>query len=118
MDNSDQINFDLNEQELLLTRSLDLLSCIINVCSHRIHGHAKRIISFLVRLIYLASWADTQNKVATNNVEELYLIKRIVKLLKQLFENKIIKQNFYDEFKDLQTSHKSNTAFIHIINTI
>ena len=118
MDNSDQINFDLNEQELLITRSLELLSCIINVCSHRIHAHAKRIISFLVRFIYLASWTDTQNKMATNNVEELFLIKRIVKLLKQLFENKIIKLNFYNEFKDLTTSHKSNAAFLNIINKI
>lgn len=114
VDNS-QISLDLVHQERLLIRSLNLIKCVVEICPLRVHAHAKRIINFLLRLLYLTS--QTSNEGA-NNLENFDFINQITNLLNQLFQNELIKKRHYDEFLELQKNPNFNETFLKLIQGV
>ena len=112
---STQINIDLAQQEKLLEKSLDLIECTVEVCSLRIHVHAKRIINFLIRLIYLYSHSVEDSN---SNGTCPDLIQRALSLIQSLFTNDLIKQKCYEEFGRLQSENDLNPIFRKFIKNI
>ena len=112
--NAEKVSFDFEKQEILLVGSLELLECIVDVCRMRIHAHARRIINFLLRLIYFASLVDAKDYA---NIEQLDSFRRLSCLMHTLFVNEKIKEDFYAEFSQLKSHTEVNSHFLKLIGT-
>ncbi len=112
--------FKLDQQEQLLDKSLDLLDCIIEQCSLRIHAHAKRIINFLMRLIYVACLAESASKPTetVSALKDIRIIRHALELLKILFQNVYIKNQYYQEFANVKNEKTANLNFLNLIYDI
>lgn len=95
-------------------KSLNLIKCVVEICPLRVHAHAKRIINFLIRLLYLTS----QSNEVSNNLANLDFIKQITSILGQLFQNELVKKRHYDEFVELQKNPKFNETFLKLIENV
>ena len=111
---SSQITLNFEDQEKLLLKSLELIECTIEVCSLRIHVHAKRLVNFLIRLLYLISYSIQQESTEINSD----LVDRIVALVKLLFKNKMAKVICYQEFIQLKKNRDLNPNFLRLIESI
>ncbi len=110
--NTEKISFDFEKQEVLLCTSLDLLDCIINVLHLRIYAHARRIISFFIKVIYFFSLLDED----IDEIEKLDSMKKTKRLIETLFnKNEKIKVNFFTEFSQLKESSNLSSKFIRLI---
>ncbi len=114
---SSQTSLDVDKQESILLRCFDLIELIIEICSLRIHAHARRIVNFLLRLVYLASCSVESNE-DLKKVASLDFLKRLTDMLKILFSNDMAKKSCYEEFRQLQNSKSLNLTFLKIIENI
>ena len=117
VDSSSQTSLDLDNQERILLKCFDLIELIIEICSLRVHVHARRIINFLIRLVYLASYSVESNA-DLKKVASLNFIERVADLLKRLFRNDMAKNRCYEEFEQLQNAKNLNPTFLKIIENI
>lgn len=105
--------FNIDEQEKLVLISLNILETLIKQCSLRMHHHARRIINNLIKIVYLYGLS---NKSSHEQVP--IIIQTIVDLLKLLFENSRVKENYYQEFSTLKSNNELNQTFLKLIENI
>ena len=115
-DNSN-ISYEFDKQEVLLIKSLELIETTIEICRLRIHAHARRILNFLLKLIYFYC-IDENVKENENKEDRLKLVDRILDILSLLFRNEKIKKNYYSEFCDLKVKNNLNEKFLKLIEGI
>ena len=113
--NTEKICFDFEKQEALLTNSLDLLECIINVLHLRIHAHARRVINFLLKVVYFFSLLDED----IERIESINSLKKTKSLIGTLFtKNEKIRLDFFSEFSQLRSVSNLNLKFVCLISNL
>jgi hypothetical protein len=109
-------NIDHNSDELVV-KSLNLLESIIQFCDKRIHSHGKRIINYLIRLIYSASLSDDYNNSSFESSNKI--INQMLNILKILFKNERLRLLNYEEFDQLRNQNENlNKTFLKWIENI
>ena len=110
-----QIGFDFSTKQALLSKAVDLLQSIIQHLHLRVHAHSKRIINFLIKLIYFATCS-------TVNANSEPLVKKMVSAIEELFKNARVRELHLEDFRALahSTNAKSeqNRAFYTSISHI
>ena len=113
--NTEKICFDFEKQEALLSNSLDLLECIINVLHLRIHAHARRVINFLLKVMYFFSLLDED----IERIESINSLKKTKSLIETLFtKNDKIRLDFFSEFSQLRSVSNLNLKFVCLISNL
>lgn len=126
---SSKFGFDFEKQSNLVENAFSLLECLIQTCSLRIHAHSRRVVNFLLKIIYFYSLSlslENSNNLEDSNLNNLScretslpkLVEKVLSMLKYiLVENNKTKLLFLDEFNDLK--HKTlNKNFLKLIETI
>lgn len=108
MDNT-QITLNFEDQEKLLLKSLEIIELTIDICSLRVHVHAKRIVNFLIRLLYLSSYTAEINS---------EFECQIIGLINVLFKNEMARSSCYQEFTQLKKESDLNPQFLKLIENI
>ncbi len=117
VDCGSEASLDLVNQESILLKCFDLIELIIEICSERVHIHARRIINFLTKLAYLAGLSVEENS-DLEKLTSLDFIERLRGLLEKLFKNDKAKNNLYNEFKNLKNLKNINPIFLKMIEAI
>lgn len=123
----------------LVLFSLDLMQCIIQACFYRIHSHSRRIIQFLLKLVYSYCQNRTvesidamiksddcddqelmQNKENNDGGEQFrqLVCLKSLRLVKMLFRNDRIRCSLYDDFKQVKSDAHLNRSFLKLIENI
>lgn len=103
-----KINFDFEGRHDLLEKCLELLQVILETCSHRVNWHARRIINFLIKLLYF-SCLEITNYTRTNKFTQ-----HIINIIRN---SKLIDLHFRNELNALK-ENKLNLKFIALIDEI
>ena len=111
-------NFE--QKEAVITCSLELIQKCIEKCHLRIHTHSKRVINFLIKLIYYISLSVEQNQRCDEDLKlvDSNIVKLTLSLLVSLFENQRVKSLNYEEFEKLKSNYNLNKTFLKLIETI
>ena len=113
------LGIDLERQESLINDALNLLENLIKVCFARVQGHAKKIINFLIMIIYLASLSNEgYNDKEYEFFENICFIQKSVRILNGLWKNKIVYENCFKEFENLKEKSPSKKIFSKLIKQI
>ena len=103
-----KINFDFEGRHDLLEKCLELLQVILDTCSLRVNWHARRIINFLIKLLYF-SCLEITNYTRTNKFTQ-----HIINIIRN---SKLIDLHFRNELNALK-ENKLNLKFIALIDEI
>jgi hypothetical protein len=113
---STEIDTQLQVKQDLAEVSIDFVLLLIDLCSLRIHAHARRILNFCLKILYFYSFDSNNDEADTINDP---IVVKIQDIIARLFKIEKVKNQLYEEFRELQNSENSlNPNFRFLIRNL
>ncbi|CAF0793903.1 unnamed protein product [Brachionus calyciflorus] len=120
---SSKLGYDFEKQEDLIMNSLNLIECLMQTCSLRLHTHSKRIMNYCIKIFYFYSlFLEKSNEYNNVNDEGAndYVIDKVIQISNCLL--KINKNGVADsarfDLNNLKANTNLNAHFITLIDKI
>ena len=108
-----------NTKQEFVQASIDLVYYLVETCSLRVHAHARRIVSFCIKILYLCSLNISEEVNANPNENYCATVAKVRHLIAKLFQVEEVRETLYDEFKTLLTNKPDlNNTFLRYLRDL
>jgi hypothetical protein len=110
----------IDAKQELAESSVDLIACIVETCGLRIHAHARRILNFCIKILYMFTYelSDGDDAARDNTLNDPFVTK-VRNIIVSLFKSEVVRAKFYDEFSQLKTPQtRLNKNLVYLIQDL